>query len=246
MESNPNDTPLLSLRERFLKSWFPPAAVVGGIVTLIVAALRVRPAPRAATPAATTPTGPVQAGGAAASAGPEVRLEREYALSGIVGRAASAPPFRQSLLGVAVDAADQVHALGDGEVRVFGPDGSLIRQWRVAVTAECLAVGPDGRVYVGGAGRIDIYESDGRRVGGFAFGDAGMPSSVRRSRSSRPTFSSPMPRPGSSAASTRLADSLASSATRPRRRPSSSPTGRWISTSTRRASCAPPTRAATR
>jgi ABC-type phosphate/phosphonate transport system substrate-binding protein len=178
MESNSGDPPLLSLRERFLKGWFPPAAVVGGIVTLIAAALRVRPAPRAVTPAVRTPTGPPQAGGSAPSAPADVRLDREYSRVGIVGRAGSAALFRQSLLGVAVDAADQVHALGDDEIRVFGPDGSLTRHWRVADTAECLAVDPDGRVYVGGAGRVDIYESNGRRAGGFAFGEAGAPASV--------------------------------------------------------------------
>ena len=172
MQSNSDDTPPLSLRERFLKSWFPPAAVVGGVATLVAAALRVRPAPRTA---ATAPAGRAGASGAAAALVPEPRLEREYALVGTVGRAS---PFRRSLLGIAIDASDQVLALGDGEIRVFGAGGSLVRQWRVAETAECLGVGPDGRVYVGGAGRVDIFEGGGRRAGGFTFGDRDSPPGV--------------------------------------------------------------------
>ena len=176
MESKDGDTPQLSLRERFLKSWFPPAAVVGGMATLVLAALRLRPEPRpAATPAAPAapPAGPAPAGAASPQALSSIRFDREYAPAGTIGGAASPSPFRQSLRGVAVDAGDQVHALGDDEVRVFSPDGRLLRQWRVAQTAMCLTVGPDGRVYVGGAGRVEIYDRGGGRVGGFTFGKAG-------------------------------------------------------------------------
>jgi len=196
MESTPRDTPQLSLRERFLKSWFPPAAVVGGIATLILAALRVRPTPRpatapgspgtpasAATPAspaaqAALPAGPAPAGAASPQALSSIRFDREYAPAGTIGGAASTHPFRENLRGVAVDAGDQVHALGDGEIRVFAADGSLVRHWRVADSAMCLTVGADGRVYVGGAGRIEIYESGGGRVGGFTFGKPGDPPAV--------------------------------------------------------------------
>ena len=193
MESTPRDTPQLSLRERFLKSWFPPAAVVGGIATLVLAALRVRPTPRpatapgspgtpasAATPAspATPGAGPVPAGTGRLLPLASTRFEREYAPAGAIGGAASTHPFRENLRGVAVDADDQVHALGDGEIRVFAADGSLVRHWRVADSAMCLTVGADGRVYVGGAGRIEIYESGGGRVGGFTFGKPGDPPAV--------------------------------------------------------------------
>ena len=173
MESSSGNTPQLSLRERFLKSWFPPAAVVGGVATLILAALRVRPAPRpAATPAAPAASG-APGGTLLPMAKPALALDRQYTPAGTIGGAASPYPFRQNLRGVAVDASDQVHALGDGEVRVFSADGRLTRQWRVADAAMCLTLGPDGRVYVGGAGRIDIYERGGGRVGGFTFGKAG-------------------------------------------------------------------------
>jgi len=41
--------------------------------------------------------------------------------------------------------------------------------------AECLAVATDGRVYVAGAGRVEVFESGGRRIGGFVVGDAAKP-----------------------------------------------------------------------
>ena len=174
MESKSGDTPQLTLRERFLKSWFPPAAVVGGVATLILAALRVRPEPRAATPA----TPPRPAGGGRLLPLASMRFDREYAPAGTIGGAASPHPFRESLRGVAVGAGDQVHALGDNEIRVFGADGSLVRRWGVTATAVCLAVGPDGRVYVGGEGRVEIFERGGGRAGGFTFGKAGETPSV--------------------------------------------------------------------
>jgi hypothetical protein len=37
----------------------------------------------------------------------------------------------------------------------------------------CLTVGPDRRVYVGSAGRIEIYQRGGGHEGGFTFGKAG-------------------------------------------------------------------------
>ena len=170
--TNPYETPQLSLRERFFKSWFPPAAVVGGVVTLVAAALRVRPEPRAqvAVPAA-------PGGAPAPPPGAEVPLERTYTLVATIGGQALSA-FRESLLDVAVDSSDQVLALGDGHVRVFTAGGEPLRQWRAGDGAECLTVGPDGRVYVGGAGRVDVFESGGRPAGGFAFGDSVKPPSV--------------------------------------------------------------------
>ena len=69
-------------------------------------------------------------------------------------------------------------ALGDGDVRVFTAAGDPVRQWRAGDGAECLTVGPDGRVYVAGAGRVDMFDGGGQRVGGFAFGEAGAPPAV--------------------------------------------------------------------
>jgi hypothetical protein len=170
--THPNETPQLTLRERFFKSWFPPAAVVGGVVTLVAAALRVRPEPRGQSP---TPVGP--APGSAAAVVPPGRFERQYTLTATIGNQPLSV-FRESLLDVAVDGSDQVIALGDGHVRVFTVGGEPVRQWPAGDGAECLTVGPDGRVYVGGTGRIEVFENGGRRTGGFAVGDAGGPAAV--------------------------------------------------------------------
>ena len=92
--TNPNDTPQLSLRERFFKSWFPPAAVVGGVVTLVAAALRVRPEPRAqvqapADPAARpAPDGLLQVQRAKPDSAVPIRLERQYVLAATIGGSA--------------------------------------------------------------------------------------------------------------------------------------------------------------
>jgi len=181
--TNPNETPQLNLRERFFKSWFPPAAVVGGVVTLVAAALRVRPEPGAQVQAPAEPAGRPASDGllhvqrAKPDSAVPVRLERQYVLAATIG-AHALSAFRESLLDVAVDSADQVVALGDGHVRVFTAGGEPVRQWLAGDGAECLTVGQDGRIYVAGAGRVVVFEGGGRRVGGFAFGDSAKPPSV--------------------------------------------------------------------
>ena len=196
--TDPKGTPQLTLRERFWKRWFPPAAAVGGLAALVAAALRVRPAPRAHTsvgskapapaqgPTPPTPeSAPVEARGPArgrvlSMASPQAMppLERQYAPVAAIGRTPSSPPFRQWLSGVATGPSDQVYALGDSEIRVFDSEGRLLRQWRVADSVQCFGVGPDGRVYSGGAGRVEIFGPDGRRSGGFSVGAATSPASL--------------------------------------------------------------------
>lgn len=169
MEPNPSDKSLLSLRERFLKSWFPPAAVVGGIAALVVAAFRQRPVPKLAAPAAGKPAGaPLPM----LQAQPAPPLDWTYAPSGAVGGTQTLPLFQRSLDGIALDGADVVYALGDAEIRVIGADGRLVRHWPVDDTAQCLTAGPDGSVYVAGAGRVDVYDRASVRTGGFRVGDA--------------------------------------------------------------------------
>lgn len=153
-------------------TWFPPAAAVAGLAALVVGGLRTRPAPRTdgARPSSPVPPPP--------AALPEGGLAREYALEGVIAAATSLHPFRQSLSGLAVGTDDEVHALGDGEVRVFSADGALIRSWPVAEGAQCLTVGPDGRVYVAGTGRVDIFGPGGSAVGGFTIGDGQKPANL--------------------------------------------------------------------
>jgi len=196
MDPNSSEKPPLSLRERLFKTWFPPAAAIGGMAMLVAAVFRQRPAARTVVappggPAPAVPAPGAQAATAPAMASPLLQvarassarptagpLARQYRLERVFGEAASAAAFHLSLNGVALDSSDRLHTLGDGEIRVFAPDGSVARRWKVAETAESLAVGPDGRVYVGGSGRVDVYSPRGDRIGGFAFGDKASPAAV--------------------------------------------------------------------
>jgi sugar lactone lactonase YvrE len=53
-----------------------------------------------------------------------------------------------------------------------------IRSWGVPEHASCLTAGPDGRVYIGSAGRVDAYDLDGNHVGGFTAGEQDKPADV--------------------------------------------------------------------
>jgi sugar lactone lactonase YvrE len=103
---------------------------------------------------------------------------RTYTLSATLAGRGSASEFRRSLDGVAVGPGRAILALGDGEIRVFGENGAVTRSWKAPEKAACLAVGSDGRVFVGSPGRIDIFGGDGNHVGGFSAGPKGQPADV--------------------------------------------------------------------
>jgi hypothetical protein len=105
-------------------------------------------------------------------------VTRQYALSAILGGATSAYPFRRSLTGVAVGPDDAIHALGDGDVRVFAASGEFVRRWPAPPGAACLTVGRDGRVFAGSLGRVDIYDASGRHDASFDAGEAGKPAAI--------------------------------------------------------------------
>jgi len=187
MAPNPSEAPLPSLRERLWRRWFPPVAVLGGIATLAAAALRARPEPSpspgreaAGTGASRTlPMAQASASSLPAAVAPaDGTLARTYAPVATIGGTAAAPPFKRSLLDVALGPGDEVFAMGDGLVRQFAADGRALAQWPVTDTADCLTVASDGRVFVAGAGRVDIYGAAGARIGGFAVGDAAKPASL--------------------------------------------------------------------
>lgn len=173
-DSNRNKPKNEKLRERFLKSWFPPAAVMGAFSSFLSAAFRPQSAKRAASPSATPlvqidfkPSSPAQH-----------RLELEYSESLVLGGPASMRRFRRSLSGIAIGPGDRIFVLGDGEVTIFEPNGDVIQSWKTPENASCLAVGPDGRVYIGLLGRMEIYREAGIRIGGFSAGESGRPADV--------------------------------------------------------------------
>lgn len=181
MDSGEKGMGQAGLLDRFRKSWFPPAAVVGAFTAFVAAALRVRPAPK---PAMQNPAARGRDSGRQTSdigrelpilqeSKPARPLEREYSRFAVL-----AHPFRRSLAGVAVGASDRVYALGDDEVTVFEPNGNLVQAWNVAPNAACLTVAHDGRVYVGAPGRVDIYDTKGIRAAGFVVGEPKQPPAV--------------------------------------------------------------------
>lgn len=48
-----------------------------------------------------------------------------------------------------------------GEVRLFDAEGKLVKQWKLDFHGQAINVGPDGSVYVGGAGRLAKYDLKG-------------------------------------------------------------------------------------
>jgi sugar lactone lactonase YvrE len=107
----------------------------------------------------------------------EIQARRYTPVATLAGRGTPGE-FKASLSGVAVGAGSVIHALGDDEVRVFDASGAVARSWKAPEKAMGLAVAADGRVYVGSAGRVDIFNAAGNRVGGFAAGPAGKPAVV--------------------------------------------------------------------
>ena len=107
----------------------------------------------------------------------EMQARRYTPVATLAGRGTAAE-FKKSLSGVAVGAAGVIHALGDGEVRVFAANGGVVRAWKAPEQAACLTVAPDGRVLVGAPGRVEIYGATGSRVGGFAAGQSGKPADI--------------------------------------------------------------------
>ena len=108
----------------------------------------------------------------------ERTLERTYVEAAVLGGPRSAHPFARSLSDVAAGPADRIYALGDGQVRVFDPKGTLLRGWTVGDEAECLAVDGSGRVLVAGGERLSIFGADGSRTGGFVAGEPGRPARI--------------------------------------------------------------------
>jgi sugar lactone lactonase YvrE len=108
-----------------------------------------------------------------------------YTLAQVLGGKGAGPEqFAAALRGIAIDGRDQLYAAGDSELKTF-QDGKLRRRWATAKPGCAVAVAPDGSVYVGQSGQIQIFDPAGRlldtwhdagRLGlvtaiGFAAGD---------------------------------------------------------------------------
>ncbi len=98
-----------------------------------------------------------------------VTAPQEYAL------VRSIPSGVEGLIGVALDAKDDIYAVGAEAVRVLAPDGTLVREWSIDGPATCIALGPEGKVYVGRQTQVEVFSPGGKPLAswGEAGGDAG-------------------------------------------------------------------------
>jgi hypothetical protein len=162
--------------DRFAKSSFPPAAVLGAFVSFFTTAFRQRPNLGAERPKGASlvqigfPKQPNKA--------TSIQFDLKYSRTLVLGAASSAHPFRQSLSGIAVDSADRIFVLGDGEVQIFEPGGNMIRRWRAPEGTLCLTVDAGERVFLGLVGRLEICDANGVRIGGFAVGESTRPALI--------------------------------------------------------------------
>ncbi|HEX6973169.1 MAG TPA: hypothetical protein VF147_02145 [Vicinamibacterales bacterium] len=70
----------------------------------------------------------------------------------------------QDLRGLAIGPGDVLHAVGDGGVRTFDDRGGIGREWRTSSPPHSVSVSPDGRVFVGEEGQLEIFDPAGRLV----------------------------------------------------------------------------------
>jgi sugar lactone lactonase YvrE len=89
----------------------------------------------------------------------------EYRAIRSVGGKGTAPDrFSESLRGIAVDAGNNLYAVGDKAVKVFDAEGEFLRAWSLSLPGFSIAVGADGRVWVGQWQQVEIYDPQGARV----------------------------------------------------------------------------------
>ena len=172
--SAPPDVPDGDRREFLTKRLLPAATVVGAFGVVGAAVLR----PGAAPPAP-RPSPPPEPAPCAAGAGAHGTVAAHLLQDGPARRPGPARRVQAFALGTRAGPRDEVHALGDDEARVVDADGRVVRAFGVPKNATCLGVAVDGRVVVGSAGRVDLFDAERRRaIGGFACGATDKPAVV--------------------------------------------------------------------
>jgi hypothetical protein len=72
--------------------------------------------------------------------------------------------FRSELRGIAATRNGRIYAAGDSEIKVFGPSWAIERRWSTAKPPLAVAAAPDGSIYVGETGQIEIFSAAGAPV----------------------------------------------------------------------------------
>ena len=76
------------------------------------------------------------------------------------------PPIMTHLtqaLGIALGPNDQIHVAGDKSIRIFNKEGGSISDISLTESPRCLAVAPDGLIYVGMKDHVEVYDVEGKR-----------------------------------------------------------------------------------
>src|SRR5512141_145692 len=87
----------------------------------------------------------------------------------MAGRGFAPDQFTTSLCGLWVDRHDRLYAAGDAKIKVFDSDGALLHHWSTSRPAISVAVAPNGHVFVGQAGQIEMFDpGSGRLLGAWS------------------------------------------------------------------------------
>jgi len=68
-----------------------------------------------------------------------------------------------NLSAVAIGPADHLYVAGSGLVRVYDMQGAIVKEWKLESTPECIAVTPEGSVYLGFRDHVELYDPAGKR-----------------------------------------------------------------------------------
>ncbi len=80
----------------------------------------------------------------------------------IAGKGVGHGRFSEALRGLAIDKADWVYAVGDSVLNVYSAEGKVLRHWNTERPGYAVAAAADGRVFVGEAGHIEIFDGGGK------------------------------------------------------------------------------------
>jgi len=91
----------------------------------------------------------------------------------IGGKGLAADQFRETLRGIDIGRGGLIHAVGDSELKVFSPTGSLHRRWATERPGFSVEVdeAAEATVYVGQDGQVQRFEASGRLTATWRDGD---------------------------------------------------------------------------
>ncbi len=164
--------------ERFWKSSFPPAAVMGALASFLEAASSRQSKSLADSKQDNSLVQISLSDQRTSSVSAQNHLDVEYSHEFVLRYGDSRKLFHHILAGVTVDSSDRIYVLGDGEVKIFDGTGNGIRNWKAPEGALCLTADSGERIYFGLAGRVEIYSNSGDRVGGFSAESGGRAANI--------------------------------------------------------------------